>query len=377
MALIKAKKVELTELFYDLVFVYAISQGTALIHHLHQGVVGPSAFIPFILSFVILINTWMVQTVYTNRYGENSIRDILFMFAQMIFLLLASNSITSEWRTTFVPFTLSFGGISFILMAQYFFQWWQADTVEEKQLPEQFMKILAFRGLTLTVAAFLPFEIGSVVSALGILISWWLPSLLVKPMHARPINFPHLVERVSLLVIITFGEMIIGIAPYFTAKTFSAQSVLIFLIVSNLFMFYIVKFDHILDHHRSKESGNALIYFHYLIFFGLSLVTVSLNFVGNPKANSFFAVGCLYAGLVLFIIGVLIHGSYNKKGYEYPRLLRAGIYGCLMVAGCLSFIFADWRLVVIAMTAAATTTIVIMYVRFNLSRMRAEGVIKE
>lgn len=37
-SLIKHKRVEFTELFYDLVFVYAISKTTALIHHLHHGV---------------------------------------------------------------------------------------------------------------------------------------------------------------------------------------------------------------------------------------------------------------------------------------------------------------------------------------------------
>ena len=36
--LIKHKRVEFSELFYDLVFVYAISKTTALIHHLHHGV---------------------------------------------------------------------------------------------------------------------------------------------------------------------------------------------------------------------------------------------------------------------------------------------------------------------------------------------------
>ena len=43
----KHKKVELTELFYDLVYVYAISQITGLIHHLHHGVVVPYACFSF------------------------------------------------------------------------------------------------------------------------------------------------------------------------------------------------------------------------------------------------------------------------------------------------------------------------------------------
>ena len=36
MSFIKHKKVELTELFYDLVYVYTISQLMSIIHHAHH-----------------------------------------------------------------------------------------------------------------------------------------------------------------------------------------------------------------------------------------------------------------------------------------------------------------------------------------------------
>ena len=51
---IKHKNVEFTELFYDLVFVYAISKTTELIHHLHGGVVGGEAFFAFIMTTFVL-----------------------------------------------------------------------------------------------------------------------------------------------------------------------------------------------------------------------------------------------------------------------------------------------------------------------------------
>ncbi|SER14584.1 low temperature requirement A protein (LtrA) [Streptococcus gallolyticus] len=57
MTLIKHKKVELTELFYDLVFVYAISQITTLIHHVHHGIVIPYAFFTFVIALIIFVNS--------------------------------------------------------------------------------------------------------------------------------------------------------------------------------------------------------------------------------------------------------------------------------------------------------------------------------
>ena len=67
-----AKKVTLFELFYDLVFVYMISRATGLIHHLHEGVISPLALVTFTIVVIVFINSWMVQTVFTNRYGKAS-----------------------------------------------------------------------------------------------------------------------------------------------------------------------------------------------------------------------------------------------------------------------------------------------------------------
>ena len=67
-----AKKVTLFELFYDLVFVYMISRATGLIHRLHEGVISPLALATFTVVVIVFINSWIVQTVFTNRYGKAS-----------------------------------------------------------------------------------------------------------------------------------------------------------------------------------------------------------------------------------------------------------------------------------------------------------------
>ena len=60
----ESKRVSLIELFYDLVFVYMISRATELLHHLHNGVISPTALIIFIFVVIVFINSWMVQTVF-------------------------------------------------------------------------------------------------------------------------------------------------------------------------------------------------------------------------------------------------------------------------------------------------------------------------
>lgn len=61
------KRVTMIELFYDLIFAYMISQATSLIHHLYHGIVSPISFLIFAIIVIVFINSWMVQSVFTNR----------------------------------------------------------------------------------------------------------------------------------------------------------------------------------------------------------------------------------------------------------------------------------------------------------------------
>ena len=101
---IKHKRVEFTELFYDLVFVFAISKTTALIHHLHNGILTWDSILAFLVTLLVLVNSWMIQTVFTNRYGKNSLVNMIVMFTKMALLLLLSNVITTDWQENIVIF---------------------------------------------------------------------------------------------------------------------------------------------------------------------------------------------------------------------------------------------------------------------------------
>lgn len=109
----------------------------------------------------------------------------------------------------------------------------------------------------------------------------------------------------TLLIIITFGETIIGIADYFKPS-------------NSIFVFftYIAEFDHLIEEKKTGQTGNLLIYLHYFILFGLSLITVSLKFISEKEANSLFAISCLYGGMLLFYIGITIAITSNKPQYN-------------------------------------------------------------
>lgn len=271
--------------------------------------------------------------VFTNRFGKNSLTNIAFMFAQMVCLLLSSRAITEDWSTHFIWFIFPMAVISVLLLLQYMIVYSTSHKDADRRLIWQFFIVLGLRSTALLFASFLPYQYGLPLAVGGIRITWILPGLLTRSFSGKIeegltlIRFPHLIERLTLLVIITFGEMIIGIVPYFSSANFSVTSLVVFLVVISLFMIYIIEMDHLIETKRSGITGNAAIYLHYLIFFGLSFVTTALGLFLEDTEQ--LATQLLYGGIVLLIIGIMGHLPYNKPQYRLNKSQLAMMAGCL------------------------------------------------
>lgn len=356
------KKVELTELFYDLVFVYAVSKLTGLISHVPEGTSFLQQFIIFSIVLIVFINTWMVETVFTNRYGKNSIENILFFMFDMAIVLFMSNNIDGSIQHWFRPFTLAAALLSATLVLQYLLVHIRSHKQVDKNLTILFVYILSLRTILLLAGALLPFKIGLTVALIGILASWILPGIFTSKMTGRAINFPHLLERLTALIIISFGETIVDIADYFKISEFDIYSILIFVIICALFMTYITQFDHFIDENRSHQTGNRLIYLHYPVLFGISLITVSLDFISEAEFSKTAAIMILYAGLILFYLGIFLADIYNKSNMKKELHVKVIFVVSTLVGLVLCYLFQSLDAIVII------TTIVTVVNSFTLSQ---------
>ncbi|MBD5807509.1 low temperature requirement protein A [Limosilactobacillus walteri] len=352
------KKVSLVELFYDLVFVYMVSRATGLIHHVHHGIIGLPTLGIFALVMIIFINSWMVQMVFTNRYGKSSITNIIFSFIDMAIILYMSNAFTATFDRHLSTFFVAAGLLSLTLCLQYLIVYWQTKTQTDRQITQAFSGILAFRAMTLFVGGIFPNRIGITIALVGVLISWIAPGFTGKYTRKHPIVFSHLLERLTALIIVMFGETIIGIADYFTRESLSPQSIMIFITVAALFFTYIVEFDHLIDEYQTNQTGNLMIYLHYFILFGLSLITVALKFISEPEAHSDFSVGCLYLGLILFYIGLIIANYYNKIK------VTKDVIACFVITTLLGLVFSLWKptftLIVVTITIVVLINAIVL-----------------
>lgn len=368
--LIKHKRVEFSELFYDLVLVFAISKTTALIHHLHNGILTWGSLFDFFMSLLVLVNSWMIQTVYTNRYGKNSLFNMVIMFINMGLLLLISNMIVYDWQLYFHSFCWAVGTLTLTLFFQYLVEYYRksTDTVDRKSI-KGFLWMTGLRTFGVYLATLLPINLGIYVFVLSILLTFIMPINMTRNAKHFQVNLHHLIERISLLVIITFGEMIMGLANFFTIENFSIYSVLYFMIMLSLFMFYFGQFDHAIDE-ASKQKGIFLIYSHYPIFIGLIMMTVSMSFLLSPEANHLFVTSFFYMGLGLFQASVLANGPFNKQYLRYSKpfyFIQAALY---LTALILSLIFASNPMIVVSIATLLTLAIEIHFAYFYIKQTK-------
>ena len=204
---------------------------------------------------------------------------------------------------------------------------------------------------------------------LGILLTFVMPIILTRHTRSFQINLPHLIERISLLVIITFGEMIMGLADFFTLENFSIHSILYFIIMVNLFMNYFGQFDHAIDE-EGKNKGIFLIYSHYPIFIGLIMVTVSMSFLINPEAHHLFATSFFFTGIGFFQTAILANGYFNKSYLKYDKVYYGFQAGIFLVGLALSLLFSAYPTVVITIATLMTLAMEVHFTHFYMTRTK-------
>ena len=368
--LIKHKRVEFSELFYDLVFVFAISKATALIHPLHSGVVAWDSLLDFFISVMVIINSWMIQTIYTNRYGTNSLFNMVIMFINMGLMLFMSNMIGYNWQQWFYYTCWAVGTLTLTLFFQYLVEFFRKSTDNtDRESIKGFLWLTGLGSLGVYLAALFPIYVGVYIFIASILLTFIVPIFLITKDEHFQVNLPHLIERVSLLVIITFGEMVVGLASFFTVENFSIYSVLNFVIMLSLFLFYFGEFDHAIDE-GSSQKGLFVIYSHYPIFIGLMLMTVSMGYLLNPEANLLVAISFFYIGIGLFQAAALANGPYNKHYLRYSKsfyCVQATLY---LVALILSLIFAPNPIIVVSITTILVLALAIHILYFYMTQTK-------
>lgn len=301
-----AKPVGMFELFYDLVFVYAISRITAMIHHPVNGSIPLVIFLQFLLVVIVVMQIWLYQVIYFNRYSKNQFLDIGGLVLNMFVAVYLANNINTEWQITFHYFNIAMAVMILILFCQYLFV--KADNNDK----QAFLIILGIEFILIIVGLIIGYPVGVYFCISGYIVGFILPLFLKGMFKAERVNFPHLVERVSLIVIIAFGEAIVNLTSYFNSKTPLVYAAFLFLSLVLMFASYVVLSDELIDHHQISK-GFILMYSHIAIVVAILLSTVAILYLQVQNINKTFLFFLIIFAMALYYFSLAINQVYNKS----------------------------------------------------------------
>ncbi len=305
------------ELFYDLIFVYAISVITSLCHGIQGGFLDMGTWLIYLFCFLVVLQVWFYSTLLLNRYSDRSPIECVSLFINMFLLYFLANGVRQDWTETARLFNVTWAGILVNLAIQWIIKlrtYTNLDEDDRRQMRGSAITLLIQAAIAISGAflAKIPSELTSWIALLfGMLI--WVFSSRHRIKHAR---FDHVAERCSLLTIIAFGEMLVGISSYMVDVSSMLYPVGVFLLVVGLFLIYIFEHDHMLDHHAKTDGMTYMTISSWLIVI-IGNLTVALNYMPRDEIDFIPKSIYLSACLVLYLLTSFLLGRYNKPEYRY------------------------------------------------------------
>lgn len=307
------------ELFYDLIFVYAISRLTSIISEPVNGGIAPFSLFAYIITSFVILQAWLYFTNYVNRYGQWKWYEYVIAIINMIAVIYMANTISSTWNNYFV-FNVSMLIMLFTVVFLY-----SVHAIKEKSL-----KGAAGNSITILLVVCSIYIISTLsilfghmdvviwLNVLAILTGAFLPFFLKGKFDKSIINFPHLIERFELLTIITFGEAVVGITHFFNVNSFDFVPILVFLIVIGMFGSYVLQIHYLVDHHR-EERSLRLMFSHYFIVISINLVTVAFELIHSGEINYWIPSLMMIISLIVFYLSIMANKEYYYDGLELRK----------------------------------------------------------
>lgn len=347
----KERKVEYSELIYDLIFVYIIGRNNSLLHTAEGGFVSAGQFLVYVLCTLAAIQIWNFTAFYINMYGRNGARDHIFMFFNMYMLYFVAEGTREHWQAYFTVYHTAWAAILINIGAQYLI-----ELRNHGQSPYNRAIIKRMSAVLLGEAAIVLISIpvykltGAMLSPVAIAFGIITTMLMGRGKRSESIDFAHLSERAMLYVVFTFGEMIIAISSYFKGDINFGTiyfSLMAFLIVVGLFLSYGTLYDKIIDR-EMKTSGLGYMLIHVFLIFALNNITAALEFMHSEEIE-------LVPKIVFLIVSFLIYYLFLFLTERYAKLkCRPTVGFCI-------------KLILAAVSFAAVMLVLKDYMQLNIA----------
>ena len=193
------KKVTWTELFFDLVLVFAITQITALLHEDH----GWAALGQALILFVPIYWAWVGTSVHCNLHDTDNAIDRAGILALALCALFMAVAVPQAYEQRGALFGGAYFALRAILAGLYF-----------RGRPITLVTPLVAACVTgplMLAGGLVPTPARTVLWGLAAVVDLATPRVLRRRLMAVAFDAGHLVERFGLFVIIALGESVVDI----------------------------------------------------------------------------------------------------------------------------------------------------------------------
>lgn len=205
----KKKEVSMSELFFDLVFVFVLSTINHTVETISEDLASLESLGKNFTMFLIFFAIWVYRTLLVNRFFEQKWYQYLFVFIDMFLILLLSKATNADFQQTFKPFVMISMLIFLSIILQYCINYKMNKTAVTAQLVKVYVSGLFIMIVFSLISISLPAGVNFWVYFVGIIIMAIFPVLFLKVSKANPLFFSHFSERLSLFMILLFGEGIV------------------------------------------------------------------------------------------------------------------------------------------------------------------------
>ncbi len=322
------QRVSTVELFFDLVFVFAITRLTSLVAHPH----GPGDYLQALLTFMTLMwmysgYTWLTSNLVIERPWQ---RQTLFVAMAGFFVMALG--IPKVFGDGGLPYALGLLAVTVI----HAFLFTTAPSVSARTV----LGIAVYNvasALLVLAAAFVrpPWDWPLWTAAVAV--------LLLATVRRRESNFQlspaHFVERNGLLVIVALGESIVAVGLGARSLPLdlplALTAILALLLSAGLWWTYFDRDDRRAEHQftaatPAERARMALLgfgYAHMVMIAGIILLAAGLEVgitrpLGTPEA---IGIWNLAAGLAVYLLGNVLYRRVLRIGAGRLRLLLAAL----------------------------------------------------
>lgn len=206
------------ELFYDLVYVVAVSQ---IAHNLNEDV-SLKGFFGFVFLFIPIWWAWIGTTFYANRFDSDDIKHRLLTGLQMLAVAALAVNIHHGLGESSTGFAISYAITRFVLVLEYLRV--IKHIPQARGLAKYYCFGFSIAAILWLISAFVPIPIRFVIWGFALAVDF-ITGFTAKRFQVALLPHPeHLPERFGLFTIIVLGEAIIAVVNGVSEQQWDTQS---------------------------------------------------------------------------------------------------------------------------------------------------------